>query len=360
MKRLLTATILGLVGSVAVADDEAHWNAGLAAAFANYEFENGQVEDNSTGFKLFGGYRFNQWFGLEGAYHNFGDFEEDINAALPFGNADVAIDGFAGSALVYLPVGGEELDVFAKAGYFAFDQEATVFPDENPTVTSNSPSGLLAGLGARLAISEQFGLRAEGEWYNVDDGDLWSLNLGLEYLFGRAAAAAVPVAAAAPPPAPEPAPAPPPPPPPADSDGDGVIDSADDCPGTPAGAKVDARGCEAELVLRGVNFEYNSAVLTPQDEAIVDSVAEILAKRPGFDVLVVGHTDSTGSDAYNLDLSDRRANAVRDRLIARGIPADQLRAEGRGETEPVADNGTPEGRAENRRVTLQFAARDVG
>ncbi len=353
MKRILTAVVLGLAGtSTVMADEYAGWNAGAAASFGEYKFDDDVLDDSSLGMKLFGGYRLNRWFGLEGAYQNFGDFETDILPVDPSGNTDVSISGFTGSALFYLPWFGEEFDIFAKAGYYSFDQDATV---DGGLTSSNSPDGLVAGLGGRFRISEQFGIRYEGEWFDIDDGRLWALNVGFEYLFGRpakpapvVAAAPVAAAAAAPPP-------PPPPPPPVDSDRDGVTDDRDACPGTPAGAKVDARGCEEQLVLRGVNFEYNSAMLTAQDRSILDSVVDILAQRPAFDVNVVGHTDSAGPDAYNQDLSLRRANAVRDYLISKGIPREKLSADGRGESEPVESNDTAEGRAMNRRVTLEFS-----
>ena len=355
MKRILTAAVIGMAGTTAVlADEFAGWNAGVAAAFAEYDFESSELDDSSLGLKLFTGYRFNKWLGLEGAYHNFGDFESDLVPVTPGGDLEVSLSGYSGSALLFLPWFSDKLDVYAKAGYYAFDQDAVI---DGGLADSNSPDGFLAGLGARYKISDQFAFRYEGEWFDIDDGQLWVLNAGIEYLFGRparpapvamAAPAAPPPAAAAPPP-------PPPPPPPADSDGDGVTDDKDACPGTPAGAKVDARGCEEELILRGVTFETSSATLTAQDRMILDSVADILAQRPAFNVNVVGHTDSTGSDAYNQPLSERRAAAVRDYLVSRGIPREKLTSTGRGSSEPIAPNDTAEGRSLNRRVTLEFS-----
>jgi OOP family OmpA-OmpF porin len=141
-----------------------------------------------------------------------------------------------------------------------------------------------------------------------------------------------------------------------DSDGDGVNDDADQCPDTPAGAKVDARGCEEQLILRGVTFDFDSANLTPASLMLLDSVADILVKRPAFNIEVRGHTDSRGADAYNLKLSQQRAESVRNYLIEKGTPADRLTAVGFGEAEPIADNDTEEGRGLNRRVSLEFSA----
>jgi OOP family OmpA-OmpF porin len=136
-----------------------------------------------------------------------------------------------------------------------------------------------------------------------------------------------------------------------------VADPDDLCPGTPAGAKVDAQGCETELTLKGVTFATSSATLTPQDRLLLDSIATILRQRPQFMVEVVGHTDSTGPLPYNFDLSERRAASVKDYLVSQGIPGDRLTSRGAGPNEPIADNDTPEGRALNRRVTLNFTGR---
>lgn len=201
------------------------------------------------------------------------------------------------------------------------------------------------------------------------------------FRFGEKAA---PIAAA-PAAAPLAAPAPVAPPPPPDSDGDGVIDANDRCPGTPAGAKVDANGCELdadrdgvvdrldkcpgtpagikvdangceieEIVLRGVIFDTNKATLKASSTAILDSVVDILKQRPNAKVELRGHTDNVGKDAYNQKLSERRAVAVVDYLVSKGIPAANLTAKGFGESNPIATNDTPDGREQNRRVTLQF------
>ncbi|MFO1402174.1 MAG: OmpW family outer membrane protein [Steroidobacteraceae bacterium] len=213
--------------------------------------------------------------------------------------------------------------------------------------------------------------------------DPWLYGIGFGYRFGGGAAPPPPAPAPVAPPAPPPVAAAPPPP---DSDGDGVIDANDRCPGTPAGAKVDANGCEldadndgvvdrldqcpgtlagakvdargcevAEVVLRGVNFETASAKLTPAAQAILDGVAESLKLRPNAKVVVAGHTDSVGKDAYNLALSQKRAAAVREYLVGKGVNGDNLSATGYGETRPMASNDTPEGREQNRRVALEFA-----
>jgi outer membrane protein OmpA-like peptidoglycan-associated protein len=200
-----------------------------------------------------------------------------------------------------------------------------------------------------------------------------------------------------PPPTPEPTPvaaAPPPPPPPApplDSDHDGVPDSVDACPNTPAGEPVDARGCSASqrdsdgdgvtddkdkcpntppgtkvdsvgcpilftkpaLVLEGVTFAVNKAVLLPQSSATLDRVAQSLDANPGTRVEVRGYTDATGPASVNTRLSQERAEAVRSYLISKGVAPDHITAKGYGPADPVASNATAAGRAQNRRVELR-------
>jgi outer membrane protein OmpA-like peptidoglycan-associated protein len=146
---------------------------------------------------------------------------------------------------------------------------------------------------------------------------------------------------------------------PGDADMDGVRNPADKCPGTPVGQRVDALGCPVlftgvrrTIVLEGVNFETGSANLTDQSHATLDRVATSLAAYPLLRVEVAGYTDSRGSAATNLRLSQARAAAVRTYLINKGIPPQQLTSRGFGAGIPIASNATAAGRARNRRVEL--------
>ncbi len=137
------------------------------------------------------------------------------------------------------------------------------------------------------------------------------------------------------------APAPPPPPPPAPEP-------------EPAPAPAPAPPPQAvRIVLRGVQFDLDKADIRPDAGVILDEAANQLSQSPGTSVSVGGHTDSTGSDAYNQALSERRAASVRDYLISRGVSAGRLSVAGYGESQPVADNATADGRALNRRVELR-------
>ncbi|MHB0974649.1 MAG: OmpA family protein [Thiobacillus sp.] len=107
-----------------------------------------------------------------------------------------------------------------------------------------------------------------------------------------------------------------------------------------------------KLVLEGVNFDFDKATLRQEDIAIIDRDVASLDSWGNVNIEVAGHTDSRGSDAYNMNLSQQRAEAVRNYLVSKGIAADRLSAKGYGESQPVADNATDEGRFKNRRVEL--------
>lgn len=136
---------------------------------------------------------------------------------------------------------------------------------------------------------------------------------------------------------PEPAPRPAPPPP---------VAQAEPAPVLPPPTKK-------KIVLRGVNFDFDRAEIRADARPILDQAVRTLGEEANVSVVVAGHTDSVGSDAYNLRLSERRARAVRDYLVGQGVEAQRLTVQAYGESRPVADNSTDEGRAQNRRVELE-------
>ncbi|MFD1468708.1 OmpA family protein [Hymenobacter caeli] len=141
---------------------------------------------------------------------------------------------------------------------------------------------------------------------------------------------------------------------PLDADGDGVADADDKCPNTPAGTKVNASGCPEmspdQKATKYIRFALNKARLTPDSNVALDELAQLLNQYPDYTLSIAGHTDNTGSEAYNLPLSNRRANAVRDYLISKGVPEARIETRGYGERKPIAPNKTAAGRAQNRRV----------
>jgi len=139
-----------------------------------------------------------------------------------------------------------------------------------------------------------------------------------------------------------------------DGDADGIVDSQDKCPDTPKGERVDATGCpfNKEILLQGVKFETNSAELLPESTPVLDRAIATLKRYPELNVEVAGHTDSRGSDAYNMDLSARRAETVLKYLKDGGV-SNALTSRGYGERQPIASNNTEDGRQQNRRVVLR-------
>ena len=152
---------------------------------------------------------------------------------------------------------------------------------------------------------------------------------------------------------------------PFDSDNDGVFDGIDKCPNTPAGTKVDATGCPVVvekfidtgiISTTAILFDLEKATLKSESKSELDRIGAVLIQVPELVVEIGGHTDATGTDKYNLKLSDARAKAVRDYLVANfpQITAGNLTAKGYGESAPVATNKTKEGRAANRRVEFKI------
>jgi OOP family OmpA-OmpF porin len=139
-----------------------------------------------------------------------------------------------------------------------------------------------------------------------------------------------------------------------DDDKDGVLNSMDKCPNTPANVEsVNADGCMKEINLH-VKFENASAVV---DESYMDYINEavnFLNEQPSYNVEIIGYTDSVGSTKNNKKLSQKRADAVKEVLVQKGIAEDRITATGMGEANPIADNATAEGRAQNRRIEAKF------
>jgi len=142
----------------------------------------------------------------------------------------------------------------------------------------------------------------------------------------------------------------------ADADRDGVPDANDLCSDTPRSYAVDKDGCpiaieEVARVELLVNFDFDRSEVKEQYLPEIESVARFMEQYPDRVVELEGHTDSRGTDAYNLGLSQRRAEAVMAELVGRfGIPPSRVSAKGFGESQPIGSNDSAQGRAENRRV----------
>jgi len=138
-----------------------------------------------------------------------------------------------------------------------------------------------------------------------------------------------------------------------DDDNDGVVNSKDNCPDTSKEFMVDGYGCPQTMVLN-IKFESSKATINNENLEGLKSFAQFLKDNPGYQVLIYGHTDSSGSKESNKTLSQDRANAVRDSLVQYDIDKFRFTAIGKGGSEPIADNETPEGRAQNRRIEIEL------
>jgi len=148
---------------------------------------------------------------------------------------------------------------------------------------------------------------------------------------------------------------------PLDSDKDGVPDYLDKCPGTPEGVKVDKDGCPkavtkmCEPTVLNVKFDTNKHNIKPQYHNELEKVGDFLAAFPNAKGTIDGHTDSVGSRAYNMKLSQRRADSVRNYIIRTfNITPERISAQGYGPTKPIANNKTAAGRQQNRRIEANF------
>lgn len=224
--------------------------------------------------------------------------------------------------------------------------------DVDSTGASKTEDALYLEGGLQRMVSQRFmvegGIRARTELEDgYVDGQYFA---GVAFLFGReypAAPKSEVVLATKKEPKVEP---------PKDSDGDGVIDELDKCPDTPQGALVDSDGCAKELTkdIREtlyVEFELDKTEVREQFYPEIKKLADVMKQYPNSTILLEGHTDSTGSAGYNQELSKSRANAVMKVLINEfSISSDRINTTGMGESQPIASNGTAEGRMQNRRV----------
>jgi outer membrane protein OmpA-like peptidoglycan-associated protein len=374
---LILATTFAELANAEAEDSESPLRIGAyVAPLASWVVTNDNAFDDGLGATLAIGYR-KGWWALEGSaliasHLKPADASEDIDVA--GGSVNVLLFPFESAPNLFSLIGVGALSV-----------------DRHPEIDRGySLTTVEAGLGYLLALGlgrYDFGVRADARYryggrqerVQPDPGDLEIaseftdvlLNVGLQLPLGLA-----------------PLPAPPPPPvvvvPPADADDDGVLDDMDQCPGTPRGTQVDSVGCPLPpppppactdnsdgqsislggcdagetLVLRGVNFEFDKDRLTTNAKTLLNEVVSELEAHPDISVEISGHTDSKGSEAYNQNLSERRAQSVVDYLAANGIGSSRLAAVGYGEAQPVADNDTEEGRELNRRVELMIAGRD--
>jgi OOP family OmpA-OmpF porin len=295
--------------------------------------------DEGSGFFAGLGFQFNERWAAE---FNWSDVDADLVTG-----GEVDLDHYKVDLLYDFSDWRSGLRPFVVAG-----MGNTNFNGDNDTVLS-------FGAGLKWDLSDRWQLRSAVRNFSYFGRDFESSEIGVEtalvYSFGdRARASRRPTPAA---PAPqarqESAPATPQA---SDSDRDGVQDANDQCPDTPMNYAVDANGCpiaveEVARVELMVNFDFDRDEVKTEYFDEIEEVANFMRQYDDVVIELEGHTDSRGTDAYNEDLSQRRANAVRQVLIDRfAIQGSRITARGFGERQPIASNDTDAGRAQNRRV----------
>jgi OOP family OmpA-OmpF porin len=301
-------------------------------------------DEEDVGYKLLIGKQLSRHFAVEGSYFDLGEFTTRTTSVQ--GGQLNGVFGYKGVGLDLvgmLPM-TERFSIYGRVGG-TYSKGTSRFSGVGFPTVNNRSSGekewnMKTGLGAEFKFTEALALRAEVERYKIDDafrsnGKVDMYQLALVYKMGRPASRPAPMPEPAPAPAPvmeAPAPAPAPMPAPA-----------------PAPQPVSEKVSFAAEAL----FDFDKAIVKPQGKQALD---ELLNKVQGMNtevMVTVGHTDSIGSDAYNQKLSQRRAEAVKAYIVSKGVEASRVYTEGKGESQPVADNKTAAGRAQNRRVTVE-------
>lgn len=315
-------------------------------------------DDNHYGLAV--GYRFDSPYSLE-LRHSV--TSADLIAPLT-GDSDFDTTGIN---LLYNVDTGGKLTPFASVGYAHTSYRLPALDDDD---------SLALGLGFKYFIGEKAALRADGQLFKGGENDTieTAFSLGLHFATGGSKTAPKPIAKAE-----------------GDADRDGVLDSADRCPGTPAGVAVDADGCPQDddgdgvpnykdkcpnttdrrakinrdgcyekltktVSLRlNVEFDFDSSKARPEHAKEVRKVADFMKSYPSSTVVMEGHTDSMGDQSYNQGLSERRAKTIADMLVNdHGISSSRVDSRGFGESQPAASNDTKEGRQRNRRVVANL------
>lgn len=190
MKRTAMLGLLALASLSAQADvNDPGFRVGVAASFGNFKGDDVPdpslgdkfIDDNSVGAKLYGQYQFNNWFGVEGAYHNTGEFEDTSSSEDLPGELSLSFSGFSAQGLLYAPKFSDEVQAYLKAGYYDFDDELGL---DGSNISSASETGLVFGAGALIDIGDNLAIRADLDVFEADAGDLLVVNLGFQYSFG--------------------------------------------------------------------------------------------------------------------------------------------------------------------------------
>ena len=367
LTRAIMAVSAGVLLAVAANAQETDNRANVYLGASNYFFDNESQLDNELTW-MFGGEMpiGTRWgLGLE-------NISGQADSTVKNSESDLTLTRIAANYHL-LKTGNWQPYIGAGLGYYRL----------KPSMAGRSATdtNVDIGFGVKRFFNNNFFVRAEGRLYNMQDENLHdhAVNLALGYAFGGAAASS-PAAARGP----------------VDTDGDGVLDSADACATTPAGTKVDSRGCELDSDRDGVvdskdqcpetpttlavdangcpilearqmrqellvNFDTDKSDVKDEFDSEIARFAQFMRDYANTNAVIEGHTDSDGSDGYNQSLSERRARAVMNELVNQyNIPATRLSATGFGESRPTAPNTSAEGKEQNRRIEAEISVEIQG
>lgn len=181
-KRVAPAALLALamLPLSAVAEDSFYLGANIGSASLNEDFNGLNVDTSSTSYRLIAGWRINKTFALEGGYHDFGDFEQDVDINNVPGTVSLSADGFTLGATGSIPM-TEQFSVFGRAGWFFWDGNAEI---NNVSQATPEDTNLYLGVGASYALGERF--RLVGDWtrYELEGANSNVISLGFQFGFG--------------------------------------------------------------------------------------------------------------------------------------------------------------------------------
>lgn len=355
---LSVAVAAAAMSSISAQSEEGRFY--INPAIGYQEFDSERNLNGEMTWSLGGEYRFGDNWATELRYF-------DTNPDFDGSNGDVDVSQFYLDGLYYFAPQTQSLQPFALLGLGRAEFDGGQL-DKKET------QGALGG-GARYLLNDNWSLRGDVRAIRGFDNSTWDsmVNFGVSYAFGSAAPAAVAVVDS-------------------DSDGDGVADSRDNCPNTIPGAMVDTNGCalddDGDGVVNGLDrclntpqgydvnkegcmlvrseevsfdlslrFAHDSAAVENYDDEQVQRVVTFMKDHSAATTVIEGHTDASGNEAYNVKLSQRRANAVEALLVEQnGVDASRVSSVGYGEARPIADNDTTQGRDANRRVVAKVRA----
>jgi OmpA-OmpF porin, OOP family len=349
MKLVRTVGALGLVGFAAVnapvaVAAESGWFGGLNVGPTRAKIDDDRIKsglpgvtsindhENSVGFKLFGGYKVNKHFAVEGGYFNLGKFGYTANTAAGSQTGSAKFQGANLDAVGILPF-APKLSALGRVG-LTYTWTRDKFGDELPpsdTRPKKNEANYKLGLGVQYDLTNSLGLRGEVERYRINDaignkGSAHMFSVGLVYTFGAEKPiprSARPIAAAP------------------------VLVIV---PIMPIVAKT-----QQYCSILDIQFEINQKTVQREAEEKIDKLVTFMRKYPDTTAVIEGHSDEVGTEADNMRLSQTRADSVVSYLASHGIARSRLQAIGYGESRPIADNSTQVGKRLNRRINAIIA-----